>query len=228
MPRKPRAIIPDVPYHITARANRGEFIFTSDKDRELYAEFIIQYTRKLDVKIYAWCIMGNHVHFILEPSTENGLADLFSIVQQRFSRYLNKKRNRYGRSWQERFYSTPLDIPHLYEAVRYVELNPVRAKITSDIFSYRWSSASGRLSGQSRIPVNEISHYLQIDDWVEYLDEISDEKLATDIRSNTYKGLPSGSQLFVGMMEKLTQSSLREKQPGRPGKLGVPFECAHE
>lgn len=220
MPKKPRVVVADVPYHITARANKGEFIFKSDAERERYVDFVVQYSQKYSVKIFAWCIMGNHVHFVMEPSTEEGLSKLFAVVQQRFSRYLNRMNRTYGRNWQERFYSTAMDKEHLYHAIRYVELNPVRAKITDGdgIFSYTWSSASGRFTGEQKIPIDGVEEHLEIDDWKLYLMGDEDEVIIKKILDNQQEGLPSGSPMFVRMMEKLTDKVLAKGKAGRKRK----------
>lgn len=200
MARKARLSVPEVPYHITARANFGRFIFNSDKDRRLYATLFQENAQRQGVEVYAWCIMGNHVHFVIEPKAEDSMAELFRVLQQRYSRYVNKKSNTYGQNWQGRFYSSPLDVKHLYEAIRYVELNPVRAKITDDIENYKWSSAKGRFDGQHEIRIDSVEQYLEIEDWREYLSEAVDEESVQNIRLRTQLGLPSQTVPVTGLI----------------------------
>ena len=79
----------------------------------------------------AWCLMSNHVHFVVEPSTEDGLAKVFNNTNMRYSQYFNRKRGLAGHLFQGRFFSCVLDSDHLYEAMRYVELNPLRAGVST-------------------------------------------------------------------------------------------------
>jgi len=80
MPRDARVVCADVPYHVTQRGNYRQDIFEEDEDREKYMEFFMMNLEKFDVNLYAWCLMNNHVHFIVEPSTEDGLANLFRFA----------------------------------------------------------------------------------------------------------------------------------------------------
>ena len=84
MPRDARVVCADVPYHVTQRGNYRQDIFEEDEDREKYMEFFMMNLEKFDVKLYAWCLMNNHVHFIVEPSTEDGLANLFRFAHMRY------------------------------------------------------------------------------------------------------------------------------------------------
>lgn len=211
-------VVGDFPYHITARANNGEFILKEDEDKEIYSGLFVENAMKNGLKVYAWCIMGNHVHFVLEPPDEHAFSETFKIVQQRFSRYVNKKNNAYGPNWQRRFHTTPLDKPHLYEAIRYVELNPVRADITEEIETYRWSSARGRFNGSHEIFVDSVSKYLEIDDWWSYLQEPHDQVMIDNIKSNAEQGIPSGDEIFMTAFEKLKNKALRRRPMGRPKK----------
>ena len=127
MPRDARVVCAGDPYHVTQRGNYRQDIFDEEEDREKYMEFFMMYREKFNVKLYAWCLMSNHVHFVVEPSTETGLANLFRFAHMRYSQYFNKKKGASGHLFQGRFHSSPLDKEHLYEALRYVELNPLRA-----------------------------------------------------------------------------------------------------
>ncbi len=89
--------------------------------------------------------MGNHVHFIVTPAKKNGLAELFKTVHVRYSQYKNLEKRKTGHLWQGRFYSCVLGQTHLLRAVRYVEMNPVRAKIVKNPWDYLWSSTQQHL-----------------------------------------------------------------------------------
>ena len=176
MAREKRVVCANYPYHVTQRGNYRQNVFEDDEDRGVYMRYFMEYKKKFGVQLFAYCLMDNHVHFVVEPSTENGLARLFSMTHMRYSHYFNKKKGARGHLWQGRFFSCPLDVEHLYEAIRYVELNPVRAGIVSRIDSFDWSSLKFHMKGKGLYPVDSVNEYLQIEDWKSYLKEKVDEE----------------------------------------------------
>jgi len=141
MPRRARVVFEGVVHHITQRGNYRQNVFEDDSDKRKYVEFIREYSEKYGMKIYAYCLMSNHVHFIAAPVKEDSLAMTFKYSNMRYSSYFNKKNRRSGHLWQGRFYSCPLQFEHALEALRYVERNPVRAKMVELPWEYEWSSA---------------------------------------------------------------------------------------
>jgi len=141
MPRSARVVFEGVVHHITQRGNYRQNIFEDSADRKKYIEFVSEYSRKYQMKIYAYCLMTNHVHFLAAPLRRDSLAMTFKYTNMRYSSYFNKKNRRSGHLWQGRYYSCPLHHDHALEALRYVERNPVRAKMVRLPWEYEWSSA---------------------------------------------------------------------------------------
>lgn len=141
MPRRARVVFEGVVHHITQRGNYRQNVFEDDSDKRKYVEFIREYSEKYGMKIYAYCLMSNHVHFIAAPVKEDSLAMTFKYSNMRYSSYFNRKNRRSGHLWQGRFYSCPLQFEHALEALRYVERNPVRARMVELPWEYEWSSA---------------------------------------------------------------------------------------
>jgi len=141
MPRIARAVAKGYPHHITQRGNYRQIVFEADADYMQYLEWLKEYSNKYALAIWAYCLMGNHVHFVCVPGENDSLARTFNTLHMRYSQYVNRRRKTGGHLWQGRFYSTILDETHVYAAVRYVENNPVRAGIVSMAEDYRWSSA---------------------------------------------------------------------------------------
>ena len=218
MPRIARVVCSDTPYHVTQRGNYRQDIFEEESDREKYMEFFMMYKEKYKVKLYAWCLMSNHVHFVVEPSTEDGLAKVFNNTNMRYSQYFNRKRGLAGHLFQGRFFSCVLDSDHLYEAIRYVELNPLRAGISNRPDAYRWSSARKHLTGKGDVVLNDVSKHLEIEDWRAYLKEKMDDEIVKRIRANTKTGRPSGNDKFIKKIEKKTGINFTFKKVGRPKK----------
>ena len=103
MPRQARIVIPEVAHHVTQRGNYRQRIFQREGDYKQYGEWVSDYSQKSGLKILAYCLMSNHVHFICIPEKEDSLARTFNTVNMRYAR--NKKRKLKGHLWQGRFYS---------------------------------------------------------------------------------------------------------------------------
>jgi len=216
MPRQARIVIPDTAHHITQRGNYGQSIFDNNTNYNKYCGWINEYAQKNSVNIIAYCLMNNHVHFIATPKQESSLAQLFNNTHMRYSQYLNKQRGLKGHLWQGRFYSCILDDVHLYRAIRYVENNPVRAKIVKKAWDYKWASASDH-TGERKKPLIKLKDTRDRKDWKEYLQE-NDSEMTEDIRIKTNRGLAVGTDKFVKKLEKLLNRSLQCLNQGRPRK----------
>src|SRR3989338_6270468 len=107
--------------------------------------------------------MPNHVHYIAIPQKDDSLAKTFNTCRMRYSQYFNKKKRSFGHLWQGRFYSCVLDEPHLYAAIRYIENNPVRARLAKRAEDWDWSSARYHITGEKSIlTITDIDKYLDI------------------------------------------------------------------
>src|SRR5512134_561424 len=103
--------------------------------------------------------MGNHVHLLLVPLGESAMARTLGRTHGDYSRWLNMKMGETGHVWQNRYYSCPLDEEHRWEALRYVELNPVRAGIVDGPEDWPWSSAVARAGGEDRTGILEMGEW---------------------------------------------------------------------
>jgi len=160
--------------------------------------------------------MSNHVHFIVIPQEEKSLAALFNNTHMRYAQYLNSQRKQKGYLWQGWFYSCILDEAHLYRAIRYVENNPVKAKIVKEAWKYKWSSAADHTKERQN-PIIKLKRLRKIEDWKEYLKE-EDAEMVKEIRLKTERGLVVGTEKFVKNLEKKLNRSLKCLSQGRPRK----------
>src|SRR5688500_1811872 len=112
MARLPRIVLPGHPHHVTQRGNRGQRTFFSRRDYQAYLELLLLWTRETATELVSYCLMPNHVHLILVPSTEDGLAKTLAEVHRRYTRLVNFREGWRGHLWQGRFYSVPLDVAH--------------------------------------------------------------------------------------------------------------------
>ncbi|KKL68886.1 hypothetical protein LCGC14_2120480, partial [marine sediment metagenome] len=142
MPRIARVVIPDVPLHVTQRGNRQEDVFFCDEDRLRFLELLGRYSVRHGLAINAYCLMTNHVHLVVTPRSEDSLSATLRPLNTCYTQHVNHSQGYVGHLWQGRPYSCLLDERHFWAAVRYVERNPVRARIVRKAQNYRWASAA--------------------------------------------------------------------------------------
>lgn len=148
MARLARIIVPGIPHHVTQRGNRREPIFFEPGDQEVYRDLLAEQTQKARVAIWAYCLMPNHVHLIAVPADVQGLGRAIGEAHRRYTNFINARGRWTGHLFQSRFASVTMDETHLIAAVRYVSLNPVRARLVARAEHWAWSSARAHLAGR--------------------------------------------------------------------------------
>jgi putative transposase len=221
MARLPRVVIPDVAHHVTQRGNARQVILADDADRIAYLELLRQYCELYRLSLLGYCLMSNHVHLIVIPRTIEALWQTLKHTHGRFASYWNARVSSSGHVWQGRFYSCPLDEAHLWAALRYVELNPVRAGMVSAAAEWRWSSAQAHCAPDVFPTMLEMERWRErwtVAEWNDFLaaEESSTEVLA--LRQNTHTGRPLGTAEFVAQLEQATLRPLAPRKGGRPKK----------
>lgn len=131
MARLARVVAPGLPHHITQRGNRREQVFFCDEDYQVYLDLIGAAARRSGTAVWSYCLMPNHVHFIMAPADADGLRATFAEAHRRYTGRINARRKQTGHLWQGRFSSTVMDERHLLAAARYVPMNPVRAGLVA-------------------------------------------------------------------------------------------------
>lgn len=209
MPRNARVVAPGIPYHITQRGTNRERVFFRIADRKLYLQLIRENLAEAGVRILAYCLMTNHVHFIAVPEREDSLAILFGRAHGRYSQALNIRRGRCGHLWQARFHSCPLSPAHLEVGLRYVEANPCRARMVERPEQYRWSSAAAHLLGErDRTGVLDLQYWQRAggaQTWTELHARSENLNEIIELRQCTYAGRPFGAKDFIEEMEQRFQ-----------------------
>src|SRR5881296_2637448 len=142
MPRQARLVLPHYPHHIIQRGHNRQVVFARDDDYAYYLDTLQAWKTHYGVKVYAFCLMTNHVHLLLEPGEAPGvLTQLMKRVAARQTRYVNRLEGRTGTLWDSRYKSSPVETEsYLLACARYIELNPVRAKLVARPEDYPWSS----------------------------------------------------------------------------------------
>lgn len=228
MPRKPRIVFPDLPHHVVQRGNRRGAIFYSDSDRVTYLDWLTEYCRLGGTEVLAYCLMTNHVHFVVVPRRADSLERTFQPLHVRYAQRINRARDWKGHLLQGRFFSAVLDDSYLWSAIRYVERNPVRAGMVDRAEAYRWSSAAAH-SGLRADPVLTSNAAWRdtlaaVGDWSGWLGQGDEYGRIDALREAVYKCLPCGGEEFVRRLEVLSGRDLRARPKGRPRKEAcVPF-----
>ncbi len=220
MSRIARVCAVGYPHHITQRGNNREKVFFDDDDRHFYLKILRKYSAKYGLEIWAYCLMPNHVHILAVPKEEASLARGMGGVNLVYTQYINRKYDRAGRLWQNRFYSTPIDEDaYLWSVARYIERNPVRARLVNLPDKYKWSSAKSHATG-SADGVLSHSGWPKDDDLKAYRDFLKDDDKEADsqIRLATSTGRPLGAERFIKRLERLLDRGLLPKKAGRPKK----------
>ncbi len=131
MPRMARAVLPGVTHHVTQRGVNRQTVFLCRSDYEVYLGLVRASARRCEAWLVGYCLMPNHVHWVVSPPEADSLTHVFGEAHSRYAHYANSKLNRSGHFWQNRFFSCALDGAHLWAALRYVERNPVRAGLVA-------------------------------------------------------------------------------------------------
>lgn len=141
MPRPLRIILPDLPFHILNRGNNRQKVFLDEADFIHYLELLKRFKEELGFKLYHFCLMPNHTHFIIEPTVEGSLPKFMLKITLAHTRFFNKKYKGVGHVWQGRYKSSLIDGDDYFICCGlYNELNPVRAGLVKNPEDWRFSS----------------------------------------------------------------------------------------
>ncbi|HEY1606005.1 MAG TPA: transposase [Allosphingosinicella sp.] len=219
MARLARIVVPSVPHHVTQRGNRRQEVFFGEADYAAYKALVAEACAANDVRCLAWCLMPDHVHLILVPSTTDGLRAALAEAHRLYSRRINFAKGWTGYLWQGRFASYPMDEAHLLMAVRYVELNPVRAKLAKRAEDWLWSSARAHVTGKPD-GLTDLGALAGVHrNWRAMLRrglEAGDlpPEAETAIETHQRTGRPWGGAGFIEKMEGETGRKLKKQKPG--------------
>jgi putative transposase len=214
MARLARVVIPGLPHHVTQRGNGGARTFFGDADYVLYRDLLAENCRAAEVEVWAWCLMPNHVHLILVPSDPDGLRRALARLHRRYAGVIQARRKRTGHFWQGRFGAVAMDEPYLAAALRYVSLNPVRARLVARAQDWRWASTRAHLRGKDDgvTELNPIRH--RFPHFADLLASEPEADLFAPLRAAESIGRPLGDDRFLARLER------RTGRPLKPGKRG--------
>lgn len=225
MARLARVVAPGLPHHVTQRGNRRQQTFFSEADYAAYRQLIAEGCAAAGVAVWGYCLMPNHVHLILVPSSEDGLRRALAEAHRRYSQRVNRREGWTGYLWQGRFASVAMDETHLQACARYVELNPVRARLAVRAEDWPWSSASAHLVGRDDGLVTTAPLLAMQPDWPAFLGQGLDPAEHRALQRGERTGRPLGSDAFLQKLERDLGRPLAKRKPG-PRPSGDPIDSA--
>ena len=222
MPRSSRIVIPGVPHHVVQRGNRRQPIFFSDADRSRYVDWLADGCQRFGTTCLAWCLMDNHVHLVLTPSTADGLRGPIASAATRLSQRVNLMQQTSGHLFQGRYRSYAMDDAHLMVALRYVENNPVSAGLVQAAEEWRWSSAAAHVARRPDLLVSGMELADIVPNWRAMLAsglEAAEEPLADSIEQALQSGRPRAGPTWLAAHAGQIGDHVEPKRRGRPFKI---------
>jgi len=218
MGRIARVVAEGLPHHITQRGNGRQVVFDDAKDRRVYLKLLRGYAEEYRLRVWAWCLMSNHVHILAVPETSESLKRSLGQTHADYARYRNAQLATCGHLWQCRYYSCPVDEAGVWRVMAYIERNPVRAGLVQLAEDYAWSSARAHVAGHDQEGIVDMGPWRGSYDTERWRDTlrlgVEEEALRERLRLATMTGRPFGSDQFI---EQLELSSNRRLRPRRKG-----------
>ena len=231
MPRKRRLFIPDLPQHVVQRGVDRQPVFFSDSDCARYLNTFGEYAERRNISLHAYCLMTNHIHLLVSATEQGALSACMQELGRKFVSNTNRLHSRTGRLWEGRFYAGYLEPEgYLLNCMRYIELNPVRAKMVADASGYRWSSFLANASGRENVMITPHPVYQKLGDTQEarayaYRKSFEEEPEGVDrsaideeIRSATKQGVLVAGTTFAADVARRLNCEVTAKPRGRPKK----------
>jgi len=227
MPRRSRMYIAGLPYHIVQRGNNREACFIEPEDYQFYLELWGGLSKRYGVSVHAYCLMTNHIHILATPSSESAISNFMKVAGSRYAYYINRRYKRTGTLWEGRHRSSIVQAEtYLLRCYRYIELNPVRARLVARPEEYRWSSYRVNAWGDDswlsphkeywKLGATEVDRtyaYREL-----FKSELSNENLHA-IRNSAHYCQPVGDDRFRHQLESKYGIKCGRMQRGRPRKV---------
>ena len=222
MARLPRIVVARQPLHIIQRGNNRHVIFFADDDYRRYLADLELTARRCGCAVHAYVLMTNHVHLLVTPEKTEGPSRMMQAIGRRYVRYVNQTYRRTGTLWEGRFKSALIDSEtYLLACSRYIELNPLRARMVPHPREYGWSSYRHNAYGATDAVLSEHSLYQSLGTspaerqaaYRALFEDDLDSVILTTIRSGTEKGEVIGNDRFRAQIEKALQRQVVHLPP---------------
>ena len=225
MPRAKRLDLPDVTQHVIQRGNDRQACFFQEADYVRYLQDLCEASLRHDCRIHAYVLMTNHVHLLVTPAVVGGISRMMQSVGRKYVRYVNDSFGRTGTLWEGRYKASLVDNErYVLACYRYIELNPVRARMVASPEDYRWSSHRANARGVWSQLVSHHPVYLRLaldqDErlarYRELVEQAIPEEELAAIRLYVQRQRALGSNCFQSQVESLLRRRAGIGKPGRP------------
>lgn len=215
MARLARLSVPGVTQHVIQRGNNRQAIFFEREDYRLYLALLREFSAAFSCDIHAYVLMTNHVHLLVTPQQENGLSQMMQFIGRRYVRHVNDTYQRSGTLWEGRFRASMLDSDaYLMACMRYIELNPLRARMVRKVENYPWSSYHRNALGERSELIRSHDLYVGLGPTPELRQKAyaasfrtnADDDMHEEIRKATQGGWALGPEKFQKQIAKVTKS----------------------
>ncbi|GHF98000.1 transposase [Thalassotalea marina] len=230
MPRRARVTLPNVPHHVVQRGNNRQVCFFCNKDYQYYLKWLEEYAKRYFCDVHAFVLMTNHVHLLITPRKLNSLCQIMKQLGQRYVQYINRKYGRSGTLWEGRFKSCMVQCEdYLLNCYRYIELNPIRANMTTQPSDYPWSSYKVNAFGAESNLITEhivytalgVNTTARLKAYRELFLLAPTSRMISDIRESTNGNFVLGNDKFKNQIENELGRRVTPAKAGRPRKKYV-------
>lgn len=228
MPRKARILVAGCAHHLVQRGHNRSVVLAEEGDCRYYLENLFEWKTALNIKVYAWCLMTNHIHLLVEPGDDpSTLSQLMKRINGRQAAYVNTLEGRSGALWEGRFKASPVQSElYLLSCLRYIELNPVRAGMVQAPEHYRWSSYRGRMGLRRDRLLDDPPAYLLLGNTLQerrrHYEAFVGQGIENDevsfISESVNRNQLTGTARFVNEIEQKTEIRIERRAQGRPRK----------
>ncbi|MFH1504682.1 MAG: transposase [Candidatus Omnitrophota bacterium] len=219
MPRIFRILPEEGALHILTRGNNRRSVFEDDNDYKAYLSCLKKYKKENNISIYHYCLMPNHIHLIIELNFASSLAKFMKQVNLAYLYRYKKKYDYCGHLWQGRYKSLIISNDgYLITCGRYIERNPVKARLVKYAKEYKWSSFNAYAYGVRRGIVDYNPIYLGLGEIEKDRQAFYQESIKGGVEKINFNARFFGPNEFIRKMEeKYKVDNVREKR-GRPNK----------
>jgi len=228
MARLGRYFIADQPLHVIQRGNNRQAIFFGPDDYRRYRDWLIEAADAYDCAVHAYVLMTNHVHLLVTPGDKDSLPRMMQSLGRRYVRYVNRTHGRTGTLWEGRYRAAPIQSEtHFLACCRYIELNPVRARLAAHPRDYPWSSYRAHALGARDALVSDHALYRTLgrsaaerqQEYRALFRAQLDPGFLDALRAATNGGWAFGDESFRRQIAKALKRRVAPLPKGRPPKI---------
>jgi putative transposase len=225
MARMSRLAVAGYPHHLIQRGNNRSDIVVDDEDRRRYLYLLREAARLHEVAIHAYVLMDNHVHLLATPASDEGLSRMMQTLGRNYVGWFNHRHQRSGTLWEGRFRSSLIESDgYLLSCMRYIELNPVRARMVPAAEEFPWSSARHHVGLAKDVLINDHALYWAMGNtpfereaaYRRFLQQPVPAGQDREFAESCVKGWALGSKRFLAELDKQLGRRLRPVGRGRP------------